>query len=102
MIHIESFDDLKKLPNGTKVDVYNLGRFNSIIVVGTIPNSTGLVVVYGDNYSKAEVLYKSYFDKKEFILSTSYNQKESGELMIKQIEEFSRKEINDIKEVYLK
>ena len=102
MKQIAQFEELRVLPNCTKVMVFYRGNYTTIIVIETIPNSKSIVVLDNYNWSKPLLIGESYFTDSErvFILESSYNSKEAGELMIKQITEYAEKEIENIKAIY--
>lgn len=106
MQFIKTFEELKALKNGTIVHHIRNGNYHTYIIVGTIPQSEGLIVVDNDSYKNVLWIYESAFKggytNDKGIYTTEYDPKEFGEIMIKQIHDHAEKEIEDIMAIYLK
>ena len=97
---INSFEELSALPKGNKVHRIHSGNISTIIIVGLIPQSKGLIIANNDSLKDVKFIYERDFEENQYTLD--YDAKEVGLLMIEQIEKHANHEIEGIRAVYLK
>lgn len=97
---IEDFFELSSMAPGTVLYHINMGSIISYIIVGVInqaPNS--IILVEKDCINKNKVLRSRDLEKGYWCLN--YNTKKVGEIMIQQINDYAKKEIEAITVVYI-
>lgn len=97
---IDTYAELRAIPNSTTVHHFHRGKIQSYLVVGVLKSSSGLILSYEDKLSELKMFYEREFRKGEWTLD--FTPREAGLVMIKQIEEASAEDIKFIKEVYLR
>lgn len=93
---IKTFEELKVLPINTKVYCIKDGDVDYFIIIGLLKSSSGVAIAKGD---KASFIYAHTFGCGIYTLE--YDSNEIGLLMIEQIKEYSKNEIEAITEIYL-
>ena len=99
MKFIKSLTEFKKIPRSTNVHRIENGNIETFIVIGTIKQSEGLVLLSHNSLKEITLLHEKHF--KQNTWTTDYNKKEIGLLMIEQIKSKSEKEIESIKDIYI-
>jgi len=101
MRFIEDFAELKALKAGTSVYKIKDGNISFYTIGGCIPNvGRGVLMISGESEKDIRFLYEHQFEKNTY--TTDYDDREVGDLMISQIIENSKREIDNIRATYFK
>lgn len=83
MKFIKSLTEFKKIPRSTNVFRIEDGKIETFIVVGTIKQSQGLILLSHNSLTEVLFLHENDFNRDTW--SADYNKKEAGTLMIEQV-----------------
>lgn len=100
MNFIKTYQEFKELPNSLRVHRIKNGVIDSFIVVGTIKQQNGVIIVceYGDH----GFIYVDEDDFEENIWTTDFDAQIAGQIMIQQIKKKADEEIEKIYNIYCK